>query len=391
MALNLDSLKNLSTFPPSAPEKTGTLWVSELSKESDAHDTGTKMAPVSISPVEKTSAMRPRLSLIKLKQASSGDTTEVIAEPEAPLSDDLSVAEIEKWFTSSIAKPEEVVAVEEANQEEISTVPETVTVLQEIENVPSIQKEDSLESQSIVIDNGENDIHEAQEVVAEPKELFPNFRIANTVQLDDDLLDFQDIITSDTLEASGEVSNAEPVNVIPEVPVLVIEESVVKDEQEIVVQSAIEEDAAWEDTIPAEVAHTETIDVTPEYVAEVKTELSEGRRAGFRFLMQKKTKIIAGLTIVFSLSFIAMISGWLFQGDVSTTGKTNVQETNNVQKTNNVPPLVDTTATGSQELPGAEPANYEVGRDYSVTKNTKKNVRSKAVITTLSGSETPTP
>lgn len=137
-----------------------------------------------------------------------------------------------------------MVAVEEANQEEISTVPETVTVLQEIENVPSIQKEDSLESQSIVIDNGENDIHEAQEVVAEPKELFPNFRIANTVQLDDDLLDFQDIITSDTLEASGEVSNAEPVNVIPEVPVLVIEESVVKDEQEIVVQSAIEEDAA---------------------------------------------------------------------------------------------------------------------------------------------------
>ena len=76
---------------------------------------------------------------------------------------------------------------------------------------------------------------------------------------------------------------------------------------------------------------------------------------------------------------------------MSNTGKTNVQETNSVQETNNVPPLVDTTATGSQELPGVEPANYEVGRDYSVTKNTKKNVRSKAVITTLSGSETPTP
>ena len=61
------------------------------------------------------------------------------------------------------------------------------------------------------------------------------------------------------------------------------------------------QDAVLEEAPSTETVVTEAVSVTPEYVAEVKTELSEGRRAGFRFLVQKKTKIIAGVTVVFSL------------------------------------------------------------------------------------------
>jgi hypothetical protein len=43
-------------------------------------------------------------------------------------------------------------------------------------------------------------------------------------------------------------------------------------------------------TVNKEVSNNE---VSTEHVAEVKTELSEQRKAGFRFFVQKKKKIIA--------------------------------------------------------------------------------------------------
>ncbi len=40
--------------------------------------------------------------------------------------------------------------------------------------------------------------------------------------------------------------------------------------------------------------------------------------------------------------------------------------------------------------PSVETTNYEMGRDYSVTKNTKKNIRNKTSTGSLTGTEIPT-
>lgn len=383
MALNLDSLKNLST-PTDTPEKAHTPWIAHSSVEATHQSSApeaTIMSP-SVPLVEKTSSMRPRISLMKLKQASSGDASDVVVEPvvaESAISDNLSVAELEKWFTSHV-KIEEIVSIEQETEEtKVLAVPEISTISAPVEAVASTPKEDSLWSESIVIDGGEEDVSAAEEIVAEPKEVFPNFRISNTLGLDDDLIDFQDVISSDTLEVPKEIWAMQWTEIETEVPALIPEENIVKHE-EAMVQDAVLEEAPSTETVV-----TEAVSVTPEYVAEVKTELSEGRRAGFRFLVQKKTKIIAGVTVVFSLWLIAIIWTSLFSTDVHKTGKSNIQEIHNA-----VP--VTETSTGSQAVPAEiEAASYEMGRDYSVTKNTKKNVRSKAVDTTLSGSGTPTP
>lgn len=384
MALNLDSLKNLSTSPVDTPEKTHTLWIAHASQEVTAHNSAPEtvtMSPSSHS-VEETSSMRPRLSLMKLKKASSGDVSDVVPEAivDNSLSDNLSVAELEKWFTSQVKTEEDVIISEKIEESEILPIPEISPISAQVEEIPSTPKEDSIGSQSIVIGGEEWEALDAEQVPVEPKELFPNFRISSTVQLDDDLLDFQDVITSNTFEAPAEALPKQSVALDVEVPLTIQEESVSQDEEKATIQEVVSEDVVNTETIEP----TETVSITPEYVAEIKTELSEGRRAGFRFLMQKKTKIIAGMTVVFSLSLIAIISGSLFSNDVHKTGKSNVQEVQNV-----VPAIVSTT--GSQVAPGVEPAGYEMGRDYSVTKNTKKNVRSKPLDNTLSGSGTPTP
>ena len=56
--------------------------------------------------------------------------------------------------------------------------------------------------------------------------------------------------------------------------------------------------------------------LTPEYVAEVKTELSEGRRAGFRFFLQRKSKIIAGVSFVLISSIALIFSGSFLSTDI---------------------------------------------------------------------------
>ena len=62
-----------------------------------------------------------------------------------------------------------------------------------------------------------------------------------------------------------------------------------------------------------------------EYVEEVKTDLSEQRRAGFRFLIKQRTKVLAGLSILISISIIAMVSN-SFLSTTIPKGKSNIQE-----------------------------------------------------------------
>lgn len=291
------------------------------------------------------------------------------------------MAEIEKGFSSLVSKKEEEsvvedivpeISIQEESKEEVTSVlPEATEVV-----TPVVS-----ETQSLVIDMDEAKVQEEiVEADVTPKELFPNLQISNAMSLDEDLLDLRGIISTDKEE-----------DILPSQEVFT--ESVSVDE--VVLPSASETQNDTE--VIAQENETETIViseqerggtqvgvatdvatvVTPEYVAEVKTELSERRRAGFRFFVKNKTKILAGMGIVFSLSVVAIFSGSFMATDVQKTGKTNIQEEIKNTKT------ID-TGTGMEDapvvdvVPVTEPAGYEVGRDYSVAKNTKKNIRSKS-------------
>lgn len=119
-----------------------------------------------------------------------------------------------------------------------------------------------------------------------------------------------------------------------------MEESLADDADELLIEEIMEapelmeipaQESAYE-AVSATIVHEELPDrkniLTPEYVAEVKTELSEGRRAGFRFFTQRKTKIMAGISlVVLSVSAITLLSGTFLSNSMQKTGKGNVQET----------------------------------------------------------------
>lgn len=163
------------------------------------------------------------------------------------------------------------------------------------------------------------------------------------------------------------------------------------------------------ETIPEAILSEESSDntaipATPEYVAEVKAELSEQRRAGFRFFAQKKTKIMAGSLITLSLVAIALLSSPFLSESIQKSGKTNIQET---IKNGTMGPIeasggtdVENTGTSAVTPTGSvttapispvEITSYEIGRDYSVAKNTKKNTRTKTSSGATSGTGAPTP
>lgn len=133
--------------------------------------------------------------------------------------------------------------------------------------------------------------------------------------------------------------------------------------------------------------------ITPEYVAEVKTELSEQRRAGFRFFRQKKTKIMAGVSfLIVSISAGILFSSSFLSTDLQKSGKSNIQEV--IKNTTPAPVIIDNTTSGATSEPiisTTENSNYKIGIDYTITKNTKKNVSTRKIPETLTGAEIPTP
>lgn len=154
----------------------------------------------------------------------------------------------------------------------------------------------SEESQSIILIEEKLETKDGEQEnikTPETKEFFPNFQITDTMDLDKDLLDLQDFVTIkdhqesiiDTVSIliTKEIS---PIEISVEASPISSEESIII--QEITDISPVESSAE----ILSEESSNNVI-FTPEYVAEVKTELSEGRRAGFRFFLQRKTKIMA--------------------------------------------------------------------------------------------------
>lgn len=237
--------------------------------------------------------------------------------------------------------------------------------------------EDSKESQSIFLNDKDDKIQDRKsedEKVGEMKEFFPNFHVSDQLDLDEDLLDLQDFVT---IKEHSPVTSQEAIN------------SIVNDNLPPI------SEAMPTITIPEEISDNIEM-ITPEYVAEVKTELSENRRAGFRFFIQKKTKIIAGVSlVVVSALVLTLFSDSLLSTDIQKSGKSNIQETikNTPPAQVAIPVPIATPETTHIEtiIPSGENASYEMGRDYSITKNTKKNIRSKPSSSTSSGAEIPTP
>lgn len=450
MGLNLNSLKNLpsaGTTESSIKENAPSAATASQTGAVSAQDI--QVAKESLVVKEQTSpapASGPKISLMKLKKASGMETV-APAPVEVVAKEEKSVAELEKELLRE--EPKSIVSMaDQAAETSPSTVSDTKSE-EAVTDIPSPAESIALdtdtqemsESLSIMdaeVPESEQAKEEASLVQEEPKEFFPNFHITDGMKLDDDLVDLEDLITikehdgdeAQTIDATSIVSIADTTDTatIKEEVLDIVEIS----ENTVPAISAVEEVATPSsiESVSTEVSETpssvgeEVINtpaaITPEYVAEVKIELSEQRRGGFRFFSQNKTKIVAGFGIVLSLSVVAFFSNSLMPTDVETIGKSNVQEGDReptvpveapIKETEN-DPAIDPTVPA--EIPAdADPAiptetpvdiipsvpvvvapetpDYEIGKDYNVTKNTKKNVRSKATINTASGAEMPTP
>lgn len=99
----------------------------------------------------------------------------------------------------------------------------------------------------------------------ESKEFFPNFRVTDSLDLENDLLDLPDTIT---------------ITECPEVPSLTTEHGDTPSDEDNTPVVCITSDEENTPIISAATTESETsVVITPEYVAEVKAELSENRRA----------------------------------------------------------------------------------------------------------------
>lgn len=193
------------------------------------------------------------------------------------------------------------------HQEIIPVISEEVIVA--VSPLFPVTKEVTQESQSIIIDSKTSESKEvpSQDTkTVEPKEFFPNFQISGKMNLDEDLLDFQDFIT---IKEGGEST------ILKEVSNTVTNEEAPKkeaflDRSSPLLNEVISEAPLLKITpVLSEAFSDNTPDIASGYVAEVKAELSGQRRAGFRFFIQKKTKIIAGISlVVLSITAVALFS-----------------------------------------------------------------------------------
>ena len=304
-----------------------------------------------------------------------------------------------------------------SEKESIESVTETIeeNAITDISIIEEVKEEISTESVSISIpDESPSETKEENQEIFKiadtTKELFPNFHIANDLRIDEGLLDMQDTLTID----EGEKAVSSEKETILEGDKEIVSEAEIpfqkEETEEITAVVSIEETEDSQKTEEAPVteivsAESPAEEPSPislssaEYVAEVKTELSEQRRAGFRFFMHKKTKILAGVSFVLlSVSAMAFFSGSLFSIDMQKSGKSNIQETAILEPTNTVTAEVENIVENTEVVPVIATPSYEIGRDYSVTKNKKKNIQSKSssgvlndipTVSETSDSETP--
>lgn len=397
MSLNLSSLKNISAKLTNNPQEkdhaetcTTKIPLLTLEKKSEVKNSA-------ITPSEMQSGGAPKISLMKLKQASGIETSPILEKEKTNETE--PVTEIMMGEEESEKNKTILSTPEQGDQEEV------FSVLKQ-EPIPLSSGEVIITEELMSSSEKPESILTIEESLPAGKEFFPNFQVSGKFDLEEDLLSLgeplyinkiaEPVVSEEfTLSPSPEDTQMEEIEVAPvslEEEALSVPEEITKTEAITPLQEESLEEIVVID-VPKETLHEEIIqDVTPEYVREVKADLSEGRRAGFRFFVQKKTKIIAGVgAVLLSLSAIAFFSGSLFLSDVEKSGKSNIQERAETLQTEVVAEKPsETPLPVVAENPIVE-TNYEMGRDYTVTKNTKKNIRKNTTENSFSGTETPTP
>ena len=267
--------------------------------------------------------------------ASSGETvkTETVPQEVSKMTDEDKTNIPSSDSSLSTPKKEDII-VDSISKKDIPGADSAEEIASEKTTV-----QDSSESSSVVVsdDTEKHSRSEQREVskTMETKELFPNFHISDKMNFDEEILGIQNITETEngSKTETGEkiedtIMDGEPVfvkdAVSPEEKPS--NDSPVSDKTEEVMETQAgadifeqkpEVEAMEETTVSADDAVDSTVVPTPEYVAEIKTELSGQRRAGFRFFAQKKTKILAGLGLaVLSISAVVLFSDSFFLMDL---------------------------------------------------------------------------
>lgn len=382
-SLNLDALKK------KAPE----------SPESIIQDTATATAAET-----PASSWMPKISLMKLKEFSSHEQVESIPTP--------------------IQAPEEVMnIVEEAESisQEIPTSEVSTSLIIEDIGATKADSGESIFSTEVQEEVKEEVVAQESEIKSEEKkEFFPSLNLMEDFSISDDLLGIKDM----------SIKTEEPA-----VTPTIIEEEIVQQAEEVIETPSVivEESQTIAETTDIEPETQEVVTMieervptTPEkaeYVQEVKNELSEQRKWGFRFFAKKKASVLAWIGIITTFSLIGLFSAGFFSTAVPS-GKSNIQEavqpttpdevTQNIPESTEIvptpeetqttpevvtePEVTPTTTTPVQETVESIPeatevtpvvtqttpettesvsttTTYEAGRDYTVIKNTKKNLK----------------
>lgn len=364
MSLNLNALKNISVRPVNIPKIEDIISQSVVENTTDTTDKEKNI------PVEKKFVGGPKISLMKLKKESWVESSII------PVMESIEVPTIQ-----NIKQEATIIDITSQGKEEEIIINQSTTCSTQ----PVLIEEAVLVKESIISSSPSVSILIEEEKKEEAsKEFFPNFHISDQIGIDDDLLDInkdtspKEHINVPILEENTPTINKQPSSVLEIINIPV---------SAIVSENEVPENAASE--IIPETSPNNTI-VTPEYVTEVKIELSEQRRAGFRFFAQKKIKIIAWISfLIFSVSTIVLFP---VLPDVEKSWKSNIQEiTENT--TLNTSSGTNSVVTSEIILPvdilPVENTPYESWHDYTITKNTKKNIRIIITPDTLTGTATP--
>lgn len=203
MSLNLNSLKSLSVAPAHAEETESP----SLTPTDSVHQGAIPEISPNIMPAPQGSSNEPvlttgpKISLLKLKKASGisakAAPAALIAQPHIS-AQDISNSEKkdpEKGPRLSVGQmqtSQKNEAVASPSKEEAVLIPSftKITLAEDTTQSPK-------EAQPIILDDGTGTSEDADKENTEmaAKELFPNFRISDSMNLDEDLLDLQDTIT----------------------------------------------------------------------------------------------------------------------------------------------------------------------------------------------------
>ena len=279
--LNLDSLKNLR----SSSNKPKTV---SLDTASPTAKTPTEAVVHAVEKAPVVATKTKKLSLMSLKKTggTSAISSKAVIETPAPIvqsrkEEDKTLPKIS--LSQEIRAPKEEIILMNTTESEI---PESLIEISNTREETSIFS-NSTESVSLSIEGIESQGKTA-EITEETcmKEFFPN------------------------LKSVGKISLCEDMDIISEtIPTLAVENSLETEMKNEIISAITPRESTLEEKSHIQASKVILEENTDqEHVAEVKTGLSEQRRAGFRFLTKQKTKILTGVGVLVSISVIAMVS-----------------------------------------------------------------------------------